>query len=485
MSYSLRSICKGASIYTAGQILTKASAFFLIPLYTRFLTPEDYGIIGYVQVFLQLAATIFIFGLRGSQTRFYYQFKNDSQKIGSFIFSINIFLFITFILVFSILYAFKLSSRYNITVTSFLLYPYLDLIFLTTFFQVFNQMVVSYYLAAKEYKKCASLQIFQFLIMTAFILCFVVYQKQGALGQIKGIFWGNFIFFVFFYWQYAKKFYLKFSIKHLLTALSFGIPILFHLLAGTLHGSIDRIILERYISIGELGIYTLGYQIGMVVSVIVGSINRAWQPNYFEFMSSNMSEEQKCFENRRMFAFWIIGIGGICLIGMLWAKEFLILLTPEKFHASADVVPIILFGYLFQGMYFFAVSPLFQFKKTKFLPFLTAASALVNIVLNFVFIPHYGIYGAAYATAASFFFQACVVYFVSKKLFDPRYELIVVLFVIMFIFSILLCNEYIPLSILGELFKVFYLIIFCVITFVMYKKYTFPVFSKIIHAKKS
>ena len=485
MSYSLKSVFHGASVYTFGQLLTKASGFFLIPLYTRFLTPEDYGIVGYLQVYSQIMATVLMFGFYGAQTRYFYEFKEDKEKIGRFLFSINAYLFLVLLLICSILSLGGKYFYYYFSIEGIPYQPYIPIIIWTVFFQIFNQMVTSYYLATKEYKKCAVLQILQFLGTTSSVIFFVVYLELGALGQLLGILTGQILFFTIFYWSYAARFILKFSWNYVKICLAFGIPIVFHLLAGAIHNSIDRVILEKYVSMSELGIYSLGYQIGMVMSVITCSINRAWQPNYFEFMSSNMSEKQKRFENRRMFAFWIIGIGGICLIGMLWAKEFLVLLTPEKFHASADVVPIILFGFLFQGMYFFAVSPLFQYKKTKFLPFLTAASAIVNIILNFVFITDYGIYGAAYATVASFFFQAVVVYFVSKKLFDPRYELSFVLITVILLCLILVCNKYISISILGELFKLFYLSIFCVITFVMYKKYTFPVFSKIIHLKKS
>ena len=267
--------------------------------------------------------------------------------------------------------------------------------------------------------------------------------------------------------------------------LAFGLPIVFHLLAGTIHNSIDRVILEKYVSMSELGIYTIGYQIGMIMSVITTSVNRAWQPSFFEFMSSNMPEEQKRFENRRMLAFWIIGVGSICLIGMLWAKEFLILLTPEKFHASADVVPIILFGYMFQGLYFFAVSPLFQFKKTKLLLFLTAASALVNIVLNFIFIPKYGIYGAAYATVISFFFQSALVYFIGKKLFDPGYELCPIILSIISIFLILMSVSYIEISFVGEIIKLFFLAGFMMLTVIAYKKYSFVILNKLLERVKS
>jgi len=92
VAYSLRSIARGSVLYASGQVLTKASAFLLIPLYTRFLTPEDYGIVGYLQFMLSILTTILMFGFYGAQTRFFYQYKNDSEVVGKYLFSINIWL---------------------------------------------------------------------------------------------------------------------------------------------------------------------------------------------------------------------------------------------------------------------------------------------------------------------------------------------------------------------------------------------------------
>jgi len=89
-AFLLRKIFKGASIYGLGDVLVKASGFFLIPLYTRVLTPADYGIVGYLQVFLDIATVIVAFGVHGAQTRYYYENSADTQMMGRFAFNINL-----------------------------------------------------------------------------------------------------------------------------------------------------------------------------------------------------------------------------------------------------------------------------------------------------------------------------------------------------------------------------------------------------------
>lgn len=476
MAYSIKSVFKGASIYTIGQVGTKAFGFFLIPVYTHFLTPADYGIVGYLQVILQLIATVLMLGFYGAQTRFYYEFKGQAQKFGEFLFSINVFLFFILIILCCTLTQFgeHLYSFFKVKSISF--YPYLPIIVWTAFFQIMSQMIISYYLAARQYKVCALLQFVQFFLIVGLVLFFVVFLKQGALGKVKGHLAGQAIFFTLFYISYAKKFIFRFDIAYVKYALAFGLPIAFHLMAGAMHDSIDRVFLEKYVSMDQLGIYSLGYQIAMVMSVIVASVNKAWQPNYFDLMSSDAHD--KAYENRRMFALWMIGIGTTCLVGMLWANEFLILLTPKYYHAAAGVVPIIIMGYFFQGMYFFAVSPLFHYKKTKKLPFLTLSSVLVNIFLNLFFVPVFGIYGAAYATLFSFAFQVILVYMISRKMFDPAFEKVKIVVSVSALLLPLLSGLSQSFGFGVQFIKFAYLLGFVVLTSVLFRSYTRPIFMK-------
>jgi len=92
MAYSFRSIVKGTTIYTAGQLLIKASGFILIPIYTRFLTTDDYGVIGIVSVVVAIMTAALSLGTRQAQTRFYYDHHDDKLRVGRLLFSINVLL---------------------------------------------------------------------------------------------------------------------------------------------------------------------------------------------------------------------------------------------------------------------------------------------------------------------------------------------------------------------------------------------------------
>ena len=419
MAYSQRSVFKGASIYSAGQLLTRASTLLLIPLYTRFLTITDYGIIGYLEVIVQVLVAMLALGFYAAQSRYYYEAERE-EDMKTFLFSANL----TLVLVGGPICAaltfwgeplFALLGAEGIP-----FHPFVPMVLWTAFFQVLGQMVVTYHLAAKAYRNTALLQVAQFALVTGAVVYLVVFRKQGAVGKVAGTMWGHLLFFLIFYPAYLRRFRFSWRPDQVAWAVAFGLPLVMHILAAVIHQSIDRVILEQYITIEELGIYTLGYQAAMVMSVIVQSVNRAWSPNFYDLMRSDHPDKKG--EVRRTWQVWLVGVGLVFLIGALWAREILRFLTPPSYHAASRIVPLVLFGYVLNGVYFFFVAPLFYFKRTRAIPVLTVTSALLNIGLNYALIPRYGSLGAAWATAASFTWLAAAAWFSGRRLFDPGWE---------------------------------------------------------------
>jgi O-antigen/teichoic acid export membrane protein len=261
----------------------------------------------------------------------------------------------------------------------------------------------------------------QFLFTVGLVIYYVVYLRQGALGSVKGVLIGQIVFFAMFYWAYARKFLPKLDVGYIRDALAMGLPITVHMTATAVLLSIDKVIVKSFLPLSSVGLYTLGYKFGFVMSVVVVSINRAWLPNYYELM--NQSHGGRSHEIRRMFCVWITILGAICVAGGVWSDELVRLMTAPAFYPAAQVVPTILLAYFFQGIYYFMVGPLFYFKRTAILPVITVASAAVNIGLNFVLIPRYGIMGAAAAALISFVVLATMAYLMGRNYFDPRFEL--------------------------------------------------------------
>ena len=416
---SVKSVFKGASIYSLGGILVKCSGFFLLPLYTRVLSPEDYGIIGYLTVFSSIASVILGFGFYGAQTRFYYENSTDSQQFGRFAFTINIIPVAIAVMVGGPLIICGTLFDWKISSNQIPFHPFILLILGTVVLEVLALNAVSFYRAQQKFLLATILQVSQFLAVTLFSIFFIVYCQWGALGRIAGMLAGLVVLMFFIMRQYVRSFVWKPSLSSLGFAFAFGGPVVIHLLASSLHNAIDRVMLERFISLNQLGIYTLAFTIGNTLSVFISSFNQAYQPSYFKLMASNDPAIGK--KIWKTFSAWLALITAAAACMILAGKPFITIFAGERFSETVHVFPWIVYAVYLGSFYFFFSSPIFYFKKTMYLPLITGISAIVNIITNLTLIPTYGIIGAAVATAFSHLIQSVLAYIIGGRMYRMKW----------------------------------------------------------------
>ncbi len=416
--YSIKKIFRGASIYSFGEVLTKGSGFFLLPLYTRILTPTDYGIIGYLQVFISLLATIFIFGFHSAQMRYVFEYSTDTSKVGQFLYTINIFPIVISLIIFVPLSLIGSTNGWVLGKDSIPFFPYFVIAFITVVVSIFNQNMKSYFQTKQKYFRVASISFLMFLISTFSTVLFVVEFKIGALGVLAGKLIGVFIVSLIFAWLYTRDFVFKFSKEGLVFAMKFGTPVAFHLLLGMIHSSIDRIMLGHYVNLYEVGIYSLGISLSGALLIFVSAFNQAYQPSYYQLMSSDDNDIENKLINT--FKIWLIAVTIGTSVLLIFGKPFLSIFIGPKFEEVSSLFPFLVLSVYFGSYYYLFSLTIFYFKKTKLLPVITGTSAIINIILNILFIPYYGIFGAAVATIISHFWVSLISYIVSRKIFKVQ-----------------------------------------------------------------
>lgn len=420
--YSLSKIFKGSSIYSIGSILSKSSGFLLIPLYTRILSPQEFGIISYLEVLLQLLVIVVGCGFHGAQTRYYFETGHQGHKFGEFLFSINFFSLAFGLVIFipisigGILFGWSLGSEVSIPI-----YPYIVLLFGTVLFSVIFQNQIAYHQMKQEFIKTSIYTSINFLLSTILSLVFIVGFKFGAYGRVWGLFLGSVLFLLLFSRNYFSAFSWSISKSNIRYAIRFGIPVVIYLLVGTVHNVIDRFFLERMRSLDELGFYALGATCAGVLQVILTSFNQAYQPNYYQLMSSEIDFEYKNHQISRTFSYWIFLVTGITIVGIFIGKPFLYFFVGENFQVVGSIFPLQLVSVYLGSFYYFFSSSIFYFKKTHWLPIITGISALCNIILNSLLIPKFGIFGAAFATATSNAVLSIVSFYFGNRLFRVRW----------------------------------------------------------------
>ena len=188
-------ISKNSIGFSLGTILSQGIGFILLPIYTRFLTPADYGILSVTSVIASILMIILIFGQRGSMTRFYYDVHEDKNKLKKYLSTIVILTLIISLFATTMLYFFG-ESLFSSFIPDVSFKPYITIVLGISFLSIPLSFVLVLLQVREKAIQHSTINILQFIITTIFIIYFVVIAREGALGSLKGQFISTAIFFI-------------------------------------------------------------------------------------------------------------------------------------------------------------------------------------------------------------------------------------------------------------------------------------------------
>ena len=197
-------------------------------------------------------------------------------------------------------------------------------------------------------------------------------------------------------------------------ALRFGLPKVPHSVMVQILNLADRRILEGYVSLGEIGIYSVGNNFGGAMKFPLSAFEPAWQPFVFEnAKKENGAREIALIASRMAIVFVVTALG----LALLLPDVLIFVSRKVAYHAAAPVVPVIVLAFLFQGFFLLSSIGITITKEARYYPMITAAAATLNIVLNFALIPSFGIMGSAWATVAGYALMAFLGAVISNRLY--------------------------------------------------------------------
>lgn len=414
-----KSLFKNISLFTFFNVLNSAIPFLLLPFLTVHLSPEDYGIVDIFYNITLIATPVVGLSIVQSIGRFYFE-------------NINLPRFVT--TVFVVLLRLGSLTILIFFIMSFLVY---DLLldygfppFLLTFaliYTLFSQIAEILLLLWRVSYSTFKFGIFKVLKTATDLglsLFLIIVFEMGWEGRIIPQLLVAFIFGVIaIYIMYKNGNVLKPQIdeEYKKEALAFSVPLVFHSVGSSLLGFSDRFFILFMLGLNNVGIYSVGYQIGMVVALLQNSFNQAWVPFFF----------QKLNENEHRVKIKIVKITYLYFVLLLLVVVFFYFATPfiykyfvgKDFGDGSSVVLWVLLGYAFLGMYKMVVNYLFYLKKTKTIAYCTFFTVWINLALNYVLINLNGMVGAAQATLISFTILFIVVFIFSHKHFPMPWAL--------------------------------------------------------------
>jgi O-antigen/teichoic acid export membrane protein len=177
-------------------------------------------------------------------------------------------------------------------------------------------------------------------------------------------------------------------------------------------GSADRFILERLVSLEEVGIYNVGYQLGLGMSVMAGAANNTLIPLYGRMLDSEKARRDVVVATTYYAAAVVCVALGLSLFG----EDLVTLFTPPSYHAAGSLIPWVVLGYVFFALYFPPTNLLaLTYGRSSVIGLATGLGAIVNVGLNFAVIPFLGIMGAAATTALTYFVMMTSVAWLARR----------------------------------------------------------------------
>jgi O-antigen/teichoic acid export membrane protein len=430
MRQHIKSIGKESTIYSISNILTRAIGFLLIPLYTRYLTPDQYGIISIVTSLISFVSIFYNFGMSSTWSRFFFDFEDHSREQKVFLGNIILFI-ITVGLAFSALFSLFGKNIFEYFAPGINFYPFIILAIWSSFFLNFFNIQLEIYRIRQQSFKYAGYSLIKFIGTVLLTVIAIAVYKFGAIGKVFSEFVVIVLTAVFALVMLASDMQINFNPKLLKKAIFFAFPLFLHQLSSLTYLVADKFFLVNHNGLSDTGVYNIGFQFGSIMSLIVSSIQLSWYTFFMNTAKKDPKEVRPVFS--RLTTYYIIATLFIGLGIVFYADEVILLFTSKNYYSAVNLIPVFVFGFFFQGLYYIEVTKLYYNKKfVKYLPVISFISAVANILLNYLLVPIYGTMGAAFAS----FFTMIVLYITtlvfSQRAYYTHYELrrIMLLFIV-------------------------------------------------------
>jgi O-antigen/teichoic acid export membrane protein len=412
----LFTLARHSLIYGLGSVVSRVLAVLLLPLYTRYLHPSDYGkietlvalsavVISLVQTAMKSAFFRFYFDssaehdrLRVLRTTFWYIMTSATACLAAgliFADSISQVLFGT-------------TGNANLVRAAAVgMWAQMNYEQLTNLFRV-EQRSLAY----------VSASLVNIFITVGATVVLVVGLGEGALGVIVGSFIGTLVVYLALLGYRRAQLGLRFDRALFWRMMRFGTPLVPSALALWALNFVDRFLLIKMAGAGEVGLYSIGVRLASAMVLFLTAFRTAWPAFAYSIKDDREAKRTYAFVLTYLLftACWLaLGLG-------LLAPWLVRLLTTPSFYGASEVVPLLAFAVAAFGGYVVLAIGLSRTRRNQFNWVVTGLAAALNIGLNVILIPPYGMMGAAVATVAGYVAMfACMAWW-SQRIFPAPYQ---------------------------------------------------------------
>jgi O-antigen/teichoic acid export membrane protein len=370
--------------YLFAELFNKGLVFFTMPVFTRLLTPAEYGQIGVFFTIVSIITVILSLNINASIV-IKYNDENDNFKsyLGANFLFLLLFLILSnlILLFFSDYIVVKFGMNFNVFVAGLI----------TASMTVIIQYYLSYLQSKQQSRKLANLNILKNLAVTIMSLLLIyLISTDKHYGIIFSNLCVSLIFAIICTRYLMCDFNFTLEKKYIINALNFSIPLLPHSIAGVIYSQYDRLMITSYLGADSAGIYYLSYNIGLMIVVFVSAVNSAWIPYFIENINNDNYHKIQKYSELFILATCLVSLGLI-----LFGRTLVEIMANSQYVDAHKYVPFFAVAGVFNMLYSLFSLYLFRKEKTGVISVISIFCCLLNVISNYFLIPLLGLFGAA------------------------------------------------------------------------------------------
>ena len=395
-------------IYGFASIFGKIVAVFLMPIYTNILTREEYGAMALITACQGVIGLVSNLNIHSGIARDYHEEGiNRNQLVSTGVWSI-------LGTSSTILFIMLLTRNFWLTNVLGLSHTYISP-FIVMLFTIPAGSLLSYFSILTRFKRKPILYsvgtILQLLIQLTVSITGVVFLRLGIVSIFAGTLCGE--LFGILYYSYINRSNIAFTFnkEYLKRALLYAIPTLPAILAGWVDSSMGQIIIGKYISAADLGVYSIALQLASVFAFISIGLNNVWLPYLYE----NYKKEGFLKEINKLYTAIVLALTIIAVSVSLMSKEIVLLLSNSSYINASKYFTLLCIPMCVYLLFPMATSGISISRDTKYISISYIAGSIINLAFLFIMINRIGIYAVPIALGLSRISAYSILYYVSKK----------------------------------------------------------------------
>ncbi len=417
--FSFKKLFSDLAIYSSGSLLIKGMSIISAPIFTRIFDPSQYGAWSFINVIATFLTGILILGGDNAYTRFFFQCETEEEKQTLSVTWFSFLALWSIVLVALVLpFSGPLSEwllgeeGYRLALTAG---------FITSPFLMMNLILSQALRNRFQAKAFTFLNVTTALLTLTLSVSYVLVFDLGVAGALFGAATAALLMIPVRLYLIRDLLTFRFSLPFLKKLLAFGLPLVPMNVAFWLFSNADRLMLARLSTLEEVGLYSIAAAMAAVLMLLQTAVGQSWLPHAVKVFEENRELAIEVFKRTMVY---LLAVSGFVITGFVaLAQEVIFILVPPVYYASFIALPFLAAGFLFFTSAQVSAVGIMVKNKTVYIMLACWLVAVVNLGLNTLLIPAFGIAGAGSATGLSYILFAAAYFFISRRLWPVDYPL--------------------------------------------------------------